>query len=263
MEDDSCLACGATYARKRHDQRFCTSACRYRHRDTATPEGRLRLKMRKATWKQRNLKSCPHCGAAMSHQATMCGSTICSAIHQGRDRCEWPRTPICTPITPTVCVCCERWFIKRPGMENGQHCSTRCRHLASGWMPAQSSLTFGSCARCALTFVRRAGMVGQFCSRRCAQGTHKRRRETLKRSTGRDGERFTIRQVAERDGWTCHLCGKRVPDQQWSGHPMDATVDHLLPLSCGGTDTLANVKLAHFACNTRRGVGGVVQLAMV
>jgi predicted small secreted protein len=34
-------------------------------------------------------------------------------------------------------------------------------------------------------------------------------------------------------------------------------------LSCGGTDTLANVKLAHFACNTRRGVGGVVQLAMV
>jgi 5-methylcytosine-specific restriction endonuclease McrA len=46
-------------------------------------------------------------------------------------------------------------------------------------------------------------------------------------------------------------------------HPDAPTIDHLLPLCDGGDDVRANVQLAHFLCNSRRGAGGVVQLALV
>jgi HNH endonuclease len=262
MKDDSCLTCGATFARKRSDQRFCSSACRYRHKDFGTPEGREAALNRKRRFKAKALKSCPGCGVPCGGVA--CRSTLCQAIARRLPlSCDWPRNPISTPITPAICGCCELTFIKRPGMNHGEYCSSRCRSIARGHQAMQSHLSYGSCLRCAATFVRREGCVGRYCSKPCLKAAEKRRREALKRSTHQTGERFTIRQVGERDGWRCHLCGKRVPDQRWSGHPLDATVDHLLPLSAGGTDTLANVKLAHFQCNTRRGVGGVVQLALV
>lgn len=34
---------------------------------------------------------------------------------------------------------------------------------------------------------------------------------------------------------------------------MGATVDHILPISAGGEDTLANVAIARWQCNIRKG----------
>lgn len=56
------------------------------------------------------------------------------------------------------------------------------------------------------------------------------------------------RDIAERDGWRCHICGKKVTETNWS-------LDHLIPLSKGGMHIPENVALAHFACNTKRNVG--------
>lgn len=53
----------------------------------------------------------------------------------------------------------------------------------------------------------------------------------------------------ERDGWICGICGcpidrtKRFPDKQ------AATVDHKIPITCGGAHTWANVQAAHGQCN--------------
>lgn len=44
---------------------------------------------------------------------------------------------------------------------------------------------------------------------------------------------------------------------------MGATVDHLIPLSAGGTDDLGNVALAHRQCNTRRSNTGAAQLRLM
>lgn len=54
--------------------------------------------------------------------------------------------------------------------------------------------------------------------------------------------------VAQRDGWCCGICGKRVTRATWS-------LDHIVPLSRGGSHTYANIVLAHRSCNSRRGVG--------
>jgi 5-methylcytosine-specific restriction endonuclease McrA len=54
--------------------------------------------------------------------------------------------------------------------------------------------------------------------------------------------------VAARDGWRCCICGGKVTRRDWS-------LDHIVPLSQGGTHTYANVALAHRGCNSARGVG--------
>lgn len=61
-------------------------------------------------------------------------------------------------------------------------------------------------------------------------------------------ERFHLVEIAERDGWRCHICGCQVSRETWS-------VDHLVPLSKGGDHTRINVALAHRICNSRRGAG--------
>ena len=40
-------------------------------------------------------------------------------------------------------------------------------------------------------------------------------------------------------------------DLMWPD-PMSASLDHIVPLSRGGTHTLDNVQLAHLACNERK-----------
>lgn len=54
--------------------------------------------------------------------------------------------------------------------------------------------------------------------------------------------------VARRDGWCCGICGGKVTRQTWS-------LDHVVPLSKGGSHTYGNVVLAHRSCNSKRGPG--------
>lgn len=70
--------------------------------------------------------------------------------------------------------------------------------------------------------------------------------------------------VFERDRWTCHLCRRRLSSKHAWPHLRAATVDHLVPLSLGGTHEMANVKTACFSCNCAKGNrGGNEQLLLI
>lgn len=59
--------------------------------------------------------------------------------------------------------------------------------------------------------------------------------------------------VYERDKWICHICGGRV-NRRASTYAKDgATLDHVIPVSRGGSHTYDNVKLAHRGCNASKG----------
>lgn len=45
----------------------------------------------------------------------------------------------------------------------------------------------------------------------------------------------------------CALCGNKILAMH------DATVDHIIPLSKGGSDTPSNMQIAHRDCNTKKG----------
>lgn len=55
--------------------------------------------------------------------------------------------------------------------------------------------------------------------------------------------------VLERDGWRCGICGKRIPKHAKYPDPESASIDHVVPLSKGGTHEMKNVQAAHLICN--------------
>ena len=93
--------------------------------------------------------------------------------------------------------------------------------------------------------------------------TETQRRRYQRRKANTVGHRYVLAEIAKRDNYRCHLCGKRV-DMALSGrHPQGPTADHLIPVAHGGGDDPHNVALAHSRCNIKRSTGGQVQLRLV
>jgi len=118
-----------------------------------------------------------------------------------------------------------------------------------GGLAPKASGTAKRCKGCAATYDMK---------RRGERTVH---RLTVYRRGDRD---IHWRTVGERDGWRCHLCGKKVTAIAGNGVEMGgATVDHILPLTLGGEHVWANVALAHRSCNVSRGNRGSMQLRLV
>jgi 5-methylcytosine-specific restriction endonuclease McrA len=66
-------------------------------------------------------------------------------------------------------------------------------------------------------------------------------------------ERIEPRQVFDRDGWVCRICGNGVDQKLRHPDPMSPSVDHVVPLCRGGTHTWDNVACTHLQCNLQKG----------
>lgn len=66
-------------------------------------------------------------------------------------------------------------------------------------------------------------------------------------------EPFTRIEIFERDGWTCQLCGGPINPELTHPHPWHANVDHIVPLSKGGSHSRDNAQASHFRCNLQKG----------
>lgn len=100
------------------------------------------------------------------------------------------------------------------------------------------------CATCGKVFNPGTSHLRKYCSRAC-------------RPSGKRQSTYTSRVVsvklAEQDGWICALCDSSVDPSYYFPHPLAPTVDHKVAVLSGGTDEWANLQLAHFRCNIRRG----------
>lgn len=84
--------------------------------------------------------------------------------------------------------------------------------------------------------------------------------EYARRAKGKgspEAEFIDREQIYERDGGRCHICGHAVAKSKF-------TLDHLVPLSKGGSHTALNVAVAHRKCNSQRAAGRLpAQLLLV
>ena len=120
------------------------------------------------------------------------------------------------------------------------------------------------CQRCGTGFVvdRGRGSPPRYCSRRCRRADNRARRRA--RKSGAYVTRVWRRRVFERDGWTCHLCRRKVRRSAVVPHPLAPVIDHVVPLSAGGAHEPANCRCAHFICNSiKRDAGGGEQLLLI
>ena len=81
------------------------------------------------------------------------------------------------------------------------------------------------------------------------RGNHKakRRREVIKA-----GETINFDDLLMRDGSLCQICGELM-DWQTGRHRKRVSLDHIIPISKGGSHTMGNVRLVHLSCNSRKG----------
>lgn len=90
----------------------------------------------------------------------------------------------------------------------------------------------------------------KYCRLECCRQTHRQRRQHRKNQ--RFIEDVSTEVVAQRDKWRCQLCDQKVnPALQWP-HPLSKSLDHIIPISCGGEHSYANTQLAHLVCNIRK-----------
>lgn len=147
-----------------------------------------------------------------------------------------------------ACAACGKPEIA-PGMR--KYCSSACQVSASRAQrdarneSRAKTAPATSCVSCGAPLL--TGRVN-------GRAVHSRTRRfcTDCRSKPRRSYRLAVDILAHYQGTDCGICGEpidmsvRFPDKRC------ATVDHIVPLAMGGTDAVANLRLAHYSCNCRR-----------
>lgn len=112
-----------------------------------------------------------------------------------------------------------------------------------------------TCRHCGKPFVAE-GNSSVYCSAKCRNRHHHTTRDKRIRDVA-DKDNISLDALIKRDGLTCWICGEPcdLEDAFWKDGVFIAgnnypSVDHVFPLSKGGTHTWDNVRIAHRLCNT-------------
>lgn len=148
--------------------------------------------------------------------------------------------------------------IFRSNNKNQRFCSYECSNESRALYPR------ANCEHCGKKFRIDIRQAGRFCSRSCFLNhigaepwerkqkirdiTHIRRAKKLQIKY----ENIKVEEIFEKDKWICKICGEPVDKYLGYPNPMSATLDHIIPLSKGGTHTYNNVQLAHLRCNIKK-----------
>lgn len=220
----ACRACGAEIPLEAGaGLRYCSEECKPRctFSDCSKPRiARGLCKEHYRRWK--------HNGSA-SRQCLTCGSEFPIGETRGRTYCSDECAPRCTA----------------PGCEERAEGELYCsRHgfVARRW-GSLPSYNF-ECVECG-TYVERSYSEKAIkpTRRLCAECSARRKR---------DHRKFRDSVIAS--GFAeCGICGEGIDLALEWPDPMSLTIDHIVPLICGGTNEERNLQPAHQICNFRKG----------
>ncbi len=60
-------------------------------------------------------------------------------------------------------------------------------------------------------------------------------------------EKFTDTEIFDRDSWRCGICGQPIDPSFTAPHRMSKSLDHIIPVSRGGSHTRDNVQATHLS----------------
>jgi hypothetical protein len=263
----ACAVCGEQFTPFRHDQRYCGKTCRVR-RPSLTVYVECAWCGSSTAVRERDVGRYPahYCDKSCAQK----GRHASGVGYLGRLRAKLKRASQAISTPPVLMLTsgkrCLQCGVQPVTVGCSRYCSEECRGEATRaygrqWnaenRPHEHKWYGHRCADCGTPFLS-SSSTGRYCSEACAvrnaRRRHKRQRRARERGNG-PIERIDLPTLAERDGWRCHLCRKRVTRKTWS-------IDHLVPLVDGGAHTYDNVALAHHRCNSLRQDGGLVQLRL-
>lgn len=88
-----------------------------------------------------------------------------------------------------------------------------------------------------------------------------RKYRALKR--GNAYEPYTGNYIYERDNWLCGICGRKINKRLKHPNPLSPSIDHIVPVSKGGSDASINVQAAHLRCNMLKSARNGGQLRLI
>lgn len=220
MEQRTCDVCGGAFERNPGRGRWpkwCSNECRRIARRSVLP------------------KSCSDCGSPCSVEADRCRTCHVARMRESR----W----VGHASAMRQCAYCGQEFpAKRRSAKRGGQ-----------WIRCCSK----SCARkMEIREGRHPIMAGKLRDEnpdwkrnKAAKWTQKRRAKLA----SVEHEPYVLTEIAERDGFRCGICRRKVRMDLRYPHPRSASVDHIAPISWGGGDIPSNVQLAHLDCNRNKG----------
>jgi 5-methylcytosine-specific restriction endonuclease McrA len=210
----NCANCGEQFTPRvsGRAQVYCTPACGF----IARYPGELAAKRNPVIQ-----KSCDHCSAVFT--------TSIKAQHFCSSQCRYEDTKLRASI---------RWRTNNPLPDNWNYDCDECGVLV------ERALELGP---------RNKGAYGRF----CAICTKKRkvaryRKKTVRRQGVVKPGNIHYLEVFHRDQGLCWLCNETVDPSLPRVSKLGGTIDHVIPISRGGEDTLENCRLAHWICNNRK-----------
>lgn len=76
--------------------------------------------------------------------------------------------------------------------------------------------------------------------------------KSTKRRTLMKPTRISADQVVREYGESCHICSEVIDLSLPRTSRFGLTIDHVIPLSKGGSDEMENLRPAHWICNNRK-----------
>lgn len=205
---------------------------------------------------------CMSCGTEF-HPKRTDRTKYCSRVCAYSDQKQWQakvevkeKPDPFSRIWPVACAICQTTFIaKHP---KHKYCGPTCVRVAYPIKNVQPraftcidcgtpsvAMRATRCKRCQIKATRAAS--------RLKHGKVKKHRHRAKRY-GVPYEPINPVVVFERDGWCCQLCGIPTPKAlKGINHSAAPTLDHIVPMSMGGSHEFINVQCACRGCNTRKG----------
>lgn len=182
----------------------------------------------------------PRC-AIEGCEETVHGKGLCKPHYHSQYKGRDPHTYKKPEPIPDfyTCIVCHEDF--RPWGQSRKYCSKKCAMLFKRYGNDIPPLDF-ECVSCGTTVKRdRFSTHGLKPNRsRCDSCATRRGLRKLYKE-------FYSSPKSKVDG--CALCGEAVDRSLEWPHPLSKSVDHIVPISKGGTDDIENLQLAHLRCN--------------
>lgn len=120
-------------------------------------------------------------------------------------------------------------------------------------------LVFSFCEICGQPHINRGVTCSEACRRKRVNQIHERSKR-MRKANGWHKDSITWQMLYRKQKGICYLCGKVCDPNDYKivngSHIVGKnypTVEHIIPISKGGSDTFENCSLACFSCNSKKG----------